>query len=752
MISKKTEFAKKLIGSKYDTTVSQNIIESILNGSHKLTENQYKKQKCGDRIIPENETVIPSVCFSCHSTCEVLIYKDKNTGEILRIEGDPDSPQTRGMLCPKGLAAKQLVYNPKRLLKPLKRVGKRGEGKWQEISWDEALDTVAEKLKEYKEKYGPQGLAILEGTRRGWSRVYTRFANVLQAPNHGAAGWAQCLWPRLIDCNLTFGGGAQYGEAFDFPNTHCILAWGVNPVTCWGVRAADIMLAKQRGAALIVVDPYFSETAAKADIWLQVRPDTDMALALSFINVIIEEGLTDDDFIEKWTYGYEELKNHVKSYTPEWASKITGVDADLIRKAARVYAKAEAACVIRGLALDQQHDSVQVCRATSILASITGNIGKKGGNVVVSSRGDISQNTHEFIKADFIPEEIRKLRIGYNEFPLLTQELSPVPVAHMPSLWETIISGKPYPIKCATIFGSNAIVSYTNSNKVIEALSRLEFIAVCDIFMTPTAEMADIVLPASTWLERNNVISSFQSSNTYTLIQQKAVTIDEAKNDVDIIIELAKRLGLEEHFWENSEKFYDYLLSPTGYTFKEAAAKRRLYKPLTYESYKEKGFKTPTGKIELYSNLAKAKGCDPLPRYTPSFQSFDSTPELAEEYPLIITTGRHESAFRISENRLQPYLLELVPKPYLYINPKTARRLGIENGRKVKVESTAGYAYAYAYYTEGLREDVVQATSGWWGEYNINKTVPWGKYAEGIGTVCARGYLCRVTPAENLGD
>lgn len=747
MINKKNGFAKKLIGNKYDTTVSQNVIESVLNGTHKLTNNQSKQQKGEKKIIPDNETVLPSVCFSCHSTCEVLIYKDKNTGEILRVEGDPDSPQTRGMLCPKGLAAKQLVYNPKRLLKPLKRVGERGEGKWEEISWDEALDTVAEKIKDYKERYGPQGLAILEGTRRGWSRVYSRFANVLHAPNHGAAGWAQCLWPRLIDCNLTYG-GAQYGETFDFPNTHCVLAWGVNPVTCWGVRAADIMQAKERGAALIVVDPYFSETAAKADIWLQVRPDTDMALALAFINIIIAEGLTDDAFIEEWTYGYEELKNHIKDYTPEWASDITGVDADTIRKAARVYAKAKAACVIRGLALDQQHDSVQVCRATSIMASITGNIGKKGGNIVVSSRGEISQNTHDFIKANFIPEEIRKLRIGYDEFPLLTQELSPVPCAHMPSLWQTIISGEPYPIKCATIFGSNAAVSYTNSNKVKEALSHLEFLAVCDIFMTPTAKMADIVLPASTWLERNNVISSFQSNNTHTLIQQKAITIGEAKSDVDIIIELAKRLGLEEHFWENSEKFYDYLLSPTGYTFKEAAAKRHLYKPLTYEAYKEKGFKTPTGKIELYSKIAEAKGCDPLPRYTKSFQDYDSTPELAKEYPLIITTGRHESAFRISENRLQPHLLELAPKAYLHINPKTAQKLGIENGSKVKVESTAGYAYAYAAYTEGLREDIVQGISGWWGENNINKTVPWDNFAKDIGTVCARGYLCRVTPVK----
>ncbi len=747
MEQKKIKFARELIGSKFDEKVSEKVIESILNGTHKLKEPEKPSACVKDRKIPDNELIVPSVCFSCNSTCEVLIYKDKNTGRILRVEGDPDSPQTKGMLCSKGLAASELVYNPRRLQKPLKRVGKRGEGKWEEISWEEALDITAEKLKEHKEKYGPQSLALLEGTRRGWSRVYTRLVNLFHAPNHGAAGWAQCLWPRLIDCNLTYG-GAQYGETFDFPNTHCILAWGVNPPTCWGVRAADIMDARQRGAALIVIDPYFSETAAKADIWLQIRPDTDMALALAFLHVVVSENLIDKEFIDEWTYGFNEIKTHVKKYTPEWAAGITGVSADDIKKAAIVYAKAEAACVIRGLALDQVHDSVQVCRATSILAAITGNIGKKGGNIVTSSRGDINQNTHDFIHSKDIPEEIIKLRIGYEQYPLLTQELSPVPSAHMPSLWETVLTGEPYPIKCAMIFGSNALLSYTNARKVEEAISKLDFLAVCDLFLTPTGEQADIVFPASSWLERNNVISSFQSSNSYTLIEQKAETIGESRHDVDIIIELAKRLGLEEHFWENSDRYYDYLLSPTGYTFDEAAKMRRLYKPITYRAYEKNGFKTPTGKLELYSILAERNHCDPVPQYTPSFQSYDSTPELAERYPLILTTGRHESAFRHSENRYQSRLLELAPKAYLYINPQTAKKLDIKDGARVKVESTAGWAYAFAVYTEGLREDVVQGTAGWPGDYNINKTVPWGKYAQGVGTVCARGYLCNVMPAD----
>ncbi len=257
-------------------------------------------------------------------------------------------------------------------------------------------------------------------------------------------------------------------------------------------------------------------------------------------------------------------------------------------------------------------------------------------------------------------------------------------------------------------------------------------------------------MPASSWLERNNVISSFQTDNTHTLIQQKITEIAEARNDVDIICDLARRLGLQDSFWKDHKELYDWMLAPTGETFESAKEKRRLYAPLKYGVYKQKGFKTPTGKIELYSHMAEEKGCDPLPKYTPPFQGADVTPELAKEYPLFITTGRHESAYRISENRINPYLLELAPHAFLDINPETAESLGIADGQKVLVESPAGKAYAVARFSSGLRPDVVQGISGWWGEYNINKTVGWGQYAAGVGSVCDRGYLCRVSPVTEI--
>lgn len=743
-LEKRSKFASDLAGGRRDNSIREKYIREVLERNHTVASYNPLEDVKPFVGLSENEEAVRTVCFSCHSTCEALVIRDRKTKKVLRVEGDPESPITHGFLCSKGLASPDLLTNETRVKYPMRRIGVRGEGKFERISWDEALDEIAGKLSLYKEKYGPESIAMLEGTRRGWSRVYSRFANVFGTPNHGAAGWAQCLWPRLIDCNMTFGRGAQYSETHDFSDTDCVVCWGVNPPTSWGVRAKDIMAARQRGALLIVVDPFLSESAAKADVFLQLRPDTDMALALGMIRCIIDEKLYDREFIENYTFGFEKLEEHIKQYTVEWASEITGVPADTIRLASRLYAKSKGASMIRSLAVDQVHDSVQVSRAISILITITGNIGKKGSNNVCSSRGEISQNTLDFILASNVPQEVQEKRCGYREFPLLTQELSPVPTAHMPTLWRQVVSGDPYKIRCGLIFGSNAAVSYTNSTEVEKALSAFEFLCVCDIFMTPTAKYADIVLPASSWLERKNVISSYQTSNTFTIFQQPAAeTPDESRNDVDIVCGLARRLGLGDYFWKDSEDFYDYLLSPAGVTYKEGVEQRRLYAPMKYGVYKTRPFKTPSGKIEIYSTLAEEKGCDPLPRYTPPFSV------RTDEYPVLMTTGRHENAFRISENRQNPYLRELSPKAWIDMSEKTASKYGIKNGGKVLVKTAAGEAYAWARFTSGLKEDVVQTISGWWDEYNINRTVGWDKYAAGVGSVVARGYWCSLSGVED---
>jgi len=690
--------------------------------------------------------VVKSACFNCNTTCELLIFVDENSGKVVKVEGDPESPITKGVLCSKGLAAKDLVHNPGRLQYPLKRVGERGAGQWERISWDEAMSTIAEKLLSYREQYGPQGIAFLEGTRRGWSRVYSRLANAFGAVNHGAAGWAQCLWPRLVDNTVTF--GAQYMESADYERTKCMLVWGVNPPVTWAIKASEIMDARQRGVPLIVIDPHMSETAAKADLWLQLRPGTDTALALAMIHVVIEKKLFDQEFVANWTVGFDQLKEHVAKCTPQWGERITRVPAELIVRAAEMYAKAKHASISRCLGLDEVHDSLQACRATSLLAAITGNIGVPGGNIIVSSRGETSQNTLDFIGHQWLPPESLPLRIGYDQFPLLGGKLSPVPSNHMPTLWETIATGEPYPIKAALIFGSNAVVGYSNAKRVKEAIHNLEFLVVTDLFMTPTAELADIVLPASSWLERDNIISSFQTSYTYTIVQQKAVTLAEARSDVEIVIDLANRLGLGEYFWKDPEDLYNHLLEPIGLTLRELQAKRRIYAPLSFWQYEKAGFKTPSGKIELFSSLMAENGCKPLPPYTEPFESPTSTPELARDYPYILTTGGRVPFFRHTENRQNPILREMCPKPPVFIHPETAARHGIGDGDKMVIETKTGMASGYARLTEGLQPDVIQASPGWWGEENINLVIPWGQYAEGIGTVSMRGILCRVKAAK----
>lgn len=721
----------------------------------------------------EGLEIIPTCCFSCNTACEVLAFRDKATGRIVKIEGDPASPVTKGLACAKGLAAIDLLYNPDRLKKPLKRIVSRGKQSdpaadssampadsseipvgWKEISWDEALDEIASKLLKYRETDGAKSIAFLEGTRRGWSRVYSRLANAFGAPNHGAAGWAQCLWPRLVDCKVTFG-GAQYPESCDFANTNCVIVWGSNPAATWPLQGAAIMDAAERGAKLIVIDPRLSETAAKADIWLRLKPGTDTDLALGFLQVIIEENLFDKEFVDQWTVGFDELRAHVAWRTPEVTEKLTDVPAASIREAAKAFASTKHACVSRCVSVDQTADSVQTCRALSILIAVTGNLDVPGGNILVSGRGERSQNSHEFILADKVPLEIQRERRGYDRFPLLCGELSSVPSAHMPTLWQTILTGEPYPVKAALIFGSNAAVSYTNTNLVTKAMEQLEFIAVCDIFLTPTARMADIVLPASSWLERDNVISSFQTSLDHSVIQRKCSDpIGESRSDVDIVCDLARRMGLGDLFWKDSEALYDYLLAPTGLTLRQAIEKRRLFAPLTYGNYLKSGFKTPSGKVELFSSVLASVGCAPLPPGSPrpggGTELDDVSTSLGDmEFPLDFSTGARSIFFRHTENRQNPWLLAQNPHPTVYINTDMAASLGIAENDLVEVRTPTGSARLYAKLERDLALNFVEAVPGWDGEGNINRVLGWERFADGIGTVPMRGLKCSVRKVDD---
>ena len=262
--------------------------------------------------------------------------------------------------------------------------------------------------------------------------------------------------------------------------------------------------------------------------------------------------------------------------------------------------------------------------------------------------------------------------------------------------------------------------------------------------MTPTAQMADIVLPASSWLERDNLISSFQVCPTYTIAQQKAAEVPEARSDVDIVCALARKLGLAEHFWNDAGELYDSLIKPTGLTFEEFKEQKRIFAPFVYRQYEKNGFSTPSGKVELYSSLLEKNRCAPLPAYTEPATGPAATAKPTAEYPLILTTGWRQPVYRHTENRENPLLREIAPRPGILIHPDTATPLGISEGDPVIVETGTGSATLFAVLTLGIHPDVVQAMPGWRGRANINRVISWERFSEGIGSVPMRGILCRI--------
>jgi anaerobic selenocysteine-containing dehydrogenase len=729
---------------------AQSLIGDRLRKVHvplNVTERRLEKMETIKTDKRTGATVYKSCCYICNSGCDALVYV-KN-GKVIKIEGDPSSPVTKGTLCPKGLASTQLQNHPDRLKYPMMRVGERGEGEWRRISWEEAFNMIVQRFKEIEEKYGKNAIILATGTQRGFIRYFVRFANAWGKQWIGP-GIAQCFYPRVIAGMLVLGGYAM--ECPDYDHTKCMLIWGANPPATWPVKALGMMEARVRGAKMIVVDPVFSETASKADLWLQLRPGTDAALALSMLHVIINEELYDKDFVEKWCVGFEQLRERVQQYPPRKVEDITWVPKQQIIEAARIYATTKPACITLGVSVDQNADTISTSRAIAMLAAITGNIDVPGGNIFPMDTRTPERSEIEL--KYLLDEESHEKRLGSKEYPLLAGRACPLsPSAHPPSVWKAILTGKPYSVRALYAHGTNIVLSYANSEEVKKALMSLDFLVVADLFMTETAALADIVLPAATWMERSSVVSSLQTSYRHVHLQQKTVEpLEECRSDYDILNELARRLGFEEYMFRTEEDFGDYMLKDWGITFEEFKKLGILSVPNTYKKYEKSGFKTPSGKVELYSKFLQDLGFDPLPSYKEPDLSPISTPELAKEYPLIITTGGRVPVFRHTELRNIPWLRETEPEPRVLINPKTASELSIKNGDPVVVESPIDSMEAKAYLTDGIHPRVVQVPSHWGGWQNVNRIMDNKHCAPLIGGTQLRCQLCRVRRKNDRDD
>ena len=640
---------------------------------------------------------IKTVCRSCHGGCGVIALI-KN-GRVIKIEGDPDSPISFGTLCSKGMAITQIAYHPDRILHPLKKT-KQG---WERITWDEALDTITEQFNKVIREHGPESIFIGQGTGRDYESHFSRFGNLLGTPNVLTAGH-MCYLSRIGASLITCG---RFPVCDYEGEPKCIVLWAVNPL--WTnpdeYKGASFWRAYKKGAKLIVIDPRRNFYTQKADLWLRLRPGTDAALAMGFFQVMIEEELYDKAFVAEYIHGWEAFKERVREYPLYKVEQITGVDEDLIRAAARMYATIKPAGIHWGVPTEQTINCTDFTRTAIGLMAATGNLDAPGGNVFhVPPK---VRKVSEFSDHAALTPRQREKRLGGDQYKLAARMALITPRA----AWDAILSEKPYPLKAGIFVGSNPVITEANAGVIYAALKKLDFLAVADFFLTPTAELAHIFLPAGTWLEQNHLAENWKFHG-YVLARQKVVEIGECWQDHKIFQELGKRMGQE--WWNTVEEALDYLLEPTGLNWEQFKEIGFLKGDMVYYKYRKGGFSTPTRKVELFSTILEEWGRDPLPKYTEIPESPVSRPDLAKEYPYILNAGLRTPTFFHSANRQVPWLREIRPDPIVEIHPETARKHGLKETDWVWIESPRGRIKEKVKLNDGIDPGVVVAEHGWW--------------------------------------
>lgn len=675
------------------------------------------------------------VCTQCHNACRLAAIVNEN--QLVSVEPDTEfpgaktsNPISRG--CPRRRAVVEYFYHPARLNYPMRRIGKRGENKWQKISWDNAFAEIASEMKKVVDHYGPEAIATTSGTGRTHDETRVRFFNLLGSPNH--IGPSEICYGPM--CAM---GYALFGWRV-FPvvrsNTRCIILWGGGGPRYWDVfwRAA-IKARREKGAKIIVIDPRGIDSVKHSDLWLQIRPGTDCALALGMIHHIIEEELYNKDFVERWCYGFDQLKARVKNYSVEKVSEITWIPAQKIRQSAEWYATLKPGVTNHGMGLEHIANSIQALHAHYILSAITGNIEERGGDIFPTPYPNIIHDQEITARERLPMEQINKTlgierfrflsRIGFDAIQSQVSKVwgneannrSPFECyAHAPTVYRAILTGKPYPVRAMITLASNPMVTQANTKLVYEALKSLDLYVVVDFFMTPSAQLADYILPSTTYLERPWLWTYSGIIGSERAMPKSVNEKYDRRDDYDIWRGLGLRLGQEADWpWETLEEVYDYRLKPIELTFHEFMREGgALSASKEYKRYEINGFATPTGKIELYSTTLERLGYDPLPEFQEPPESPFSRPDIAKEYPLILITGSRFQPYYHSEHRQVKSLRKMHPEPIMQINRKTAKSLGIEDGDWVWIESLRGRSKQKCRIFDGIDPRVVHAQHGWW--------------------------------------
>lgn len=731
--------------------------------------------------------------------CGMFITVKDN--KIVKVEGDPDHPITHGRLCPRCIALDEVVYHKDRLMSPMVRAREdRGKNAWKKISWDEAYDLLEKKIREIQDTYGAEAIFTLTGTGRESTLYAPVYGPAIMNTPNGASTYAfsgeACYGPRATITNYLLGAGvpeidsAQYlPGGYDDPQFEVpkyILVWGKDPLYSnpdgfFGHSIIDLM---KRGSKIITIDPRLTWLGSRAEFHLQLRPGTDAAVGMGLLNVIISEGLYDHDFVEKWCYGFDELAEAVKEWTPERVQEVSWVDAEALVGAARAFATSAPSTATWGVALDQSKASTQGAQCFLALVAICGYLDVPGGVTITKPtsfigqwRYDMSDTLTDGMAEKHIVDPTGKYRL-FNTGAAMGGVQGDTLLNWLEGMYKDVPGY--YDLRMCWIIGNNPLACMADQPKRwYEAMKDLDFIVAQDIFMTPTIMgLCDLVLPLSTFAEHDGLVTPNYGRNQHFIgAMNKAVENPDTKSDLEILIDMGKRMRPE--IWEGVDSvddFFDKLLKDT-YGFglddvravpvKQASYAYRKYETGDLRDDGEPGFQTITGKVELYSPVLESYDEQPLPYYEePECSPVSQPAEIVEKYPLVYTTGgRHISMFH-SEHRQIPSLRALHPDALVTINPATAARYGIEDGDWVRVATMFGACVQKARLSEEVNEKMVHLEHAWWypeqdGEApnlygvwksNVNSLMPHESVGvTGYGAPYKNG-ICSICKADSLDD
>ena len=654
------------------------------------------------------------VCHSCDSFCPLGAKTED--GRVVKVT-TRDHPFFKDVICMKGAYAPKSFAHPDRLMQPLRRVGERGEGKWETVSWDTAMDDIAARLQKVIDEHGPEALAIAGsnaniGLDNGLTR---RFMNHIGTPNF-ISGVAYCMGNTAAVSRMVYG----WYPRGDLLNSKCIVLFGHDPRRhSWTIEYKTIRTAQAMGAKLIVLDPRRSENADRADVYLPLRAGTDAAMTFGWLNVIIEEELYDKKFVEKWTVGWDEFVERVREYPVERVAKITGVDADLIRQAARMYAEAEAAAIPWSPITDQQISSTSAIRLQCILRAITGNLDIKGGEVFTGFNPGIRSDS-EIEQHELLSEEQKAKQLGADQFPVFTYRgmaqmddatekvwghryanlVGGCYMANPYATFKAMAEGNPYPVKAFFALANNTLMSFANTRRIYDALMNQDLIVAYEHMLTPTAQLADYVLPGDSWLERPGMMAGISD--------QSMEPPGECKSIVYFFTELAKRMGLAEHFpWDSNEALLDYRLEPGETNWAGVVEGGSLPKATNAEKkYEQTGFATPSGKVELTSGILEGFGFDPLPYYREM--------ETEARFPMSMFIGLPDDEYYRTGHRHVPELRKRAQDPSFYVNEADLDVQGLAEGDWARVTTSTGDMVARVFVRKGMPQGLVRVPHGWW--------------------------------------